>query len=89
MASNHQLPLAVARDPTPDEIKSYLQTRSSAEMAELVQSIGESSAQGALSTAVAFSTPQAPATEAPTQRKALNAFVGYRCMSSSRVLCAL
>lgn len=36
--------------------------------------------QAPISAAVAFSPPNAPATEAPTQRKALNAFVGYRCM---------
>lgn len=35
--------------------------------------------QAPMSTAVTFSPPNAPATEAPTQRKALNAFVGYRC----------
>lgn len=87
--------LVVPRDPTPAEIAVFLSSRSGTQMVELVQSISEPSAQGALASALAYSPPASSnevVTDGPVSvestgkaKKALNAFVGYRCKSESIV----
>ncbi|KAF1934334.1 MAT1-1-1 [Didymella exigua CBS 183.55] len=74
-------PMVVLRDPTSAEIAYFLSTRSGDQMVQLVQSIREPAAQATL-TASLLAIPPAVITKSALPektRKALNAFVGFRC----------
>lgn len=74
-------PMAVPRDPSSAEIAHFLSTRSGDQMMQLLQSIREPAAQATL-TASLLALPSTGSTKyAPPEkaRKALNAFVGFRC----------
>lgn len=78
-----------ARVPTSPEILNFLANRTGGEMVQLLQSMRDPSAQAALTAALLFSpapsTSRATAPEkvsvknAEKSKKALNAFVGFRC----------
>nr|ANK36056.1 MAT1-1-1 [Didymella tanaceti]ANK36059.1 MAT1-1-1 [Didymella tanaceti]ANK36065.1 MAT1-1-1 [Didymella tanaceti] len=74
-------PMAVPRDPTSAEIAHFLSTRSGDQMMQLVQSIREPTAQAALTASLILVPPTVVTKSAPPEktRKALNAFVGFRC----------
>nr|AER26921.1 MAT1-1-1 mating-type protein [Longididymella vitalbae] len=74
-------PMALPRDPTPAEIAHYLSTRSGDQMMQIVQSIREPVAQATLTASLLFLPPTVGTKSAPLEktRKALNAFVGFRC----------
>ncbi|KAF2625950.1 MAT1-1-1 [Macroventuria anomochaeta] len=73
--------MAVPKDPTSAEIAHFLSTRSGDQMMQLVQSIREPAAQATLTASLLFVPPTVGTrTTAPEKtRKALNAFVGFRC----------
>nr|ABC70321.1 MAT1-1-1 [Ascochyta lentis] len=73
--------MAVPRDPTSAEIALFLSTRSGDQMMQLVQSIRAPAAQATLTASLLFAPPTVGARSAPPEksRKALNAFVGFRC----------
>lgn len=75
------LQMAVPRDPTSAEIAQFLSTRSGDQMMQLMSSIREPIAQAALTASMLHAPPAAPVCSPPTEkpRKALNAFVGFRC----------
>lgn len=89
MASNAlHTAVAIPRDPTAAEIVEFMATRNGAEMARLMHSINDPSAQHAFATALGHSPTDATAApqdspEAPKNKKALNAFVAFRCKSQS------
>ncbi|KAF2691513.1 MAT1-1-1 [Lentithecium fluviatile CBS 122367] len=72
---------STTRNPTSPEIGDFLSTRTGREMVELLQSMRDPTAQAALTTALLFSPPVAsnPVATAKKAKKALNAFVGFRC----------
>ncbi|KAH9866459.1 hypothetical protein IAQ61_008464 [Plenodomus lingam] len=75
---------AVVRDPTSAEVGRYLTTRTGAQMAHLMRSIREPAAQAALTAALLAAPRIVPAvagrsTVPEKNKKALNAFVGFRC----------
>nr|AER26943.1 MAT1-1-1 mating-type protein [Longididymella clematidis] len=74
-------PMALPRDPTPAEIAHFLSTRSGDQMMQIVQSIREPVAQATLTASLLFVPPTVATKSAPPEktRKALNAFVGFRC----------
>lgn len=74
-------PMAVPRDPTSAEIAHFLSTRSGEQMMQLVQSIREPAAQATLTASLLFVPTVGGTKSAPQEktRKALNAFVGFRC----------
>jgi hypothetical protein len=73
------------RDPTSPEISDFLSTRSGCEMVQLLQSMQDPTAQAALTTALLFSPPVVTSRLTASDKisgktkKALNAFVGFRC----------
>nr|AIF76159.1 mating type protein MAT1-1-1 [Didymella maydis] len=73
--------MAIPRDPTFAEIAHFLSTRSGDQMMQLVQSIREPSAQATLTASLLALPPTVSTKSAPPEktRKALNAFVGFRC----------
>ncbi|KAJ4413274.1 hypothetical protein N0V91_000249 [Didymella pomorum] len=73
--------MAVPRDPTSAEIAHFLSTRSGDQMMQLVQSIREPAAQATLTATLLALQPTVSTKSAPPEkaRKALNAFVGFRC----------
>lgn len=73
--------IAVPRDPTSAEIAYFLSTRSGDQMMQLVQSIREPAAQATLTASLLALPPTVSTKSAPSEkaRKALNAFVGFRC----------
>ncbi|KAF1947295.1 DNA binding protein with alpha box domain [Clathrospora elynae] len=75
--------MAVVRDPTQAEIELFLCTRSGSQMVQLVQAIRVPMAQAALTSALLLIPPPPPvASRSATPekaKKALNAFVGFRC----------
>lgn len=76
--------MAIVRDPTIAEIAHFLSTRNGHEMVELVRSMQAPGAQAALTKALLEVTPatagnQKVAGKAEKVKKALNAFVGFRC----------
>lgn len=75
--------MAVSRDPTSAEIALFLSTRSGDQMMQLVQSIRAPAAQATLTASLLFVPPTVAPKIAPPEkaRKALNAFVGFRCKS--------
>ena len=77
---DHPTALAV-RAPNSEEIKHFLVTRTGTEMTQLVQSISEPVAQATFATSLAFtSSVVSEDTKSPEKaKKALNAFVGFRC----------
>lgn len=78
------LAMAIPRDPTSAEIAFFLSTRNCEQMVQLVQAIREPAAQAALTTSLLLAPPLV-ASRNPTPekaKKALNAFVGFRCKSS-------
>jgi len=79
---------AIVRDPTSAEIAHFLSTRSGAQMVQLVRAIREPAAQAAL-TASLLNLPPAVVGRSTTPekaKKALNAFVGFRCKLKSHFL---
>lgn len=82
MPSDSQIyPMAVPRDPTSAEIAQFLSTRSGDQMMQLVQSIREPAAQVTLTATLLALPPTTSTKSTPPEktRKALNAFVGFRC----------
>ncbi|KAL6712588.1 hypothetical protein ACN47E_000465 [Coniothyrium glycines] len=84
MSFTSNIPLmAIPRDPTCAEIAHFLSTRSGDQMVQLVQAIREPAAQAALTASLLFVPPPLAITAkvvAPEKvKKALNAFVGFRC----------
>lgn len=82
-------PMAVARDPTAAEIEHFLVTRKKDDILRLVQSMKTPAAHAALTNAMLLIPPKV-ATKSPPPtpekaKKALNAFVGYRCNFHSSV----
>jgi sarcosine oxidase gamma subunit len=81
--------MAIVRDPTNAEIARFLSTRSGAQMVQLVQSLREPAAQAALTAALLLLPPPAPSGGRSKlldkNKKALNAFVGFRCKSNPRL----
>ena len=79
------------RSPTSPEISTFLSTRSGCEMVQLLQSMQDPTAQAALTTALLFGPPveSSRATEKTSEKakKALNAFVGFRCRFHDRLTC--
>lgn len=77
----HTYPMAVPRDPTSAEVAHFLSTRSGEQMMQLVQSIREPAAQATLTASLLALPPTVSTKSAPPEkaRKALNAFVGFRC----------
>lgn len=74
--------MAIARDPTLAEIGQFISTRSGSEMLQLMRSIREPEAQVALTTSLLLAPPVVASRRAVTPekaKKALNAFVGFRC----------
>ncbi|KAJ4983497.1 hypothetical protein SVAN01_11012 [Stagonosporopsis vannaccii] len=73
--------MAIPRDPTPAEIAHFLITRSGDQMLQLVQSLRAPVAQAALTKTMLWFPPKATVKVSPPEkaRKALNAFVGFRC----------
>lgn len=73
--------MAAPRDPTSAEIAHFLSTRSGDQMMQLVQSIREPAAQATLTATLLALQPTVSTKSAPPEkaRKALNAFVGFRC----------
>nr|AER26940.1 MAT1-1-1 mating-type protein [Didymella pinodes] len=71
----------IPRDPTSAEIVRFLSTRSGEQMMQLIQSISEPAAQAALTASLLTLPPTVSTKIAPPEKakKALNAFVGYRC----------
>ncbi|KAJ4346199.1 hypothetical protein N0V95_005615 [Ascochyta clinopodiicola] len=78
--------MAVPRDPTSTEIALFLSTRSGDQMMQLVQSIRAPAAQATLTASLLFVPPTVVARTTPPEktRKALNAFVGFRCKIGSQ-----
>ena len=76
---------ALTRNPTSPEISNFLSTRSGRQMVQLLQSMQDPAAQAALTTALLFAKPVLPGRVtasdkcAEKTKKALNAFVGFRC----------
>ncbi|PSN70060.1 MAT1-1-1 mating-type protein [Corynespora cassiicola Philippines] len=82
MASmNQSTSMTVHRAPGPDEIASFLTSRTTAQMARLVQAIREPAAAAALTRSLLQAAPgNSGRTETRAKaKKALNAFVGFRC----------
>ncbi|KAH9868249.1 CDK-activating kinase assembly factor mat1 [Plenodomus biglobosus] len=78
MSATEAFARAVVRDPTSAEVGRFLSTRSGAQMVALMRSIREPAAQAAL-TAALLAAPPAPIKVPEKAKKALNAFVGFRC----------
>ncbi|USP82654.1 Mating-type protein MAT-1 [Curvularia clavata] len=70
-----------AREPTEDEIARFLATRTSAQMLQLMRCIKEPAAQFAFTAKLLTINPakSVEPTVPPRAKKALNAFVGFRC----------
>nr|QBK47382.1 MAT1-1 [Neocamarosporium betae] len=81
--SHAALAMAIPRDPTNAEIARFLSTRSGAQMLQLMRSLREPAAQAALTAAMLLMPPPPPvsgrSTTSDKNKKALNAFVGFRC----------
>jgi hypothetical protein len=77
--------MAVARDPTSPEIARFLATRSTDQMLRIMSEVREPMAQMHLTNAMLLLPPVVAAESAPPEKakKALNAFVGYRCKYTS------
>lgn len=73
--------MAVPRDPTSPEIARFLATRTTNQMLRIMSEVREPMAQMHLTTAMLHIPPVVAAESAPPEKakKALNAFVGYRC----------
>jgi hypothetical protein len=73
--------MAVARDPTPAEVRDFITTRSGAEIVQLMRAMREPAAQVALTASLLLAPPTVagPAAAPEKTKKALNAFVGFRC----------
>ncbi|ORY11533.1 mating-type protein MAT alpha 1-domain-containing protein [Clohesyomyces aquaticus] len=75
--------IVVRRDPTDAEIARFLSTRTAAQMLQLVQGMSDPRAQATLTTRLLFAPPPPPdsgrMTTPEKAKKALNAFVGFRC----------
>lgn len=81
MASSLQVNNMLTRAPTMPEIGNFLVTRSGKEMLQLMQSMRDPCAQAALTTALLLAPPatSGKVTTPEKAKKALNAFVGFRC----------
>nr|Q9Y8D1.1 RecName: Full=Mating-type protein MAT-1 [Curvularia cymbopogonis]AAD33445.1 mating type protein MAT-1 [Curvularia cymbopogonis] len=73
--------MASAREPTEDEIAKFLATRTSSQILQLMRCIREPAAQFAFTAKLLTfnSVKSAKPTVPPKAKKALNAFVGFRC----------
>nr|BAP25502.1 mating type protein 1 [Pseudopyrenochaeta lycopersici] len=73
--------MEIPRDPTAAEIAQFLITRSGGQMVQIVQAIREPAAQAALTASLLFAPPPIAGRSAVPEKakKALNAFVGFRC----------
>ncbi|KAH7381673.1 MAT1-1-1 mating-type protein [Pyrenochaeta sp. MPI-SDFR-AT-0127] len=73
--------MAIPRDPTAAEIAQFLSTRSGGQMVQIVQAIREPAAQAALTASLLFAPLPITSHKAIPEKakKALNAFVGFRC----------
>lgn len=69
------------RAPNEEEIDLYLRSRSGIQMMELMRGISEPAAQAALAAKLLFTPPSVVGINAAPEKakKALNAFVGFRC----------
>lgn len=77
----------VIRDPTPEDVARFLATRTGQQMLEIVRSLREPAAQAAFTEEILrnpLPTPNPKRISMPQKaKKALNAFVGFRCKISS------
>nr|AAR04454.1 DNA binding protein with alpha box domain [Stemphylium trifolii] len=73
--------MALVRDPTGAEIAKFLATRTGAQMVQLMRCIKEPAAQAAFTAKLLLAPPAVSgrSTAPEKARKALNAFVGFRC----------
>nr|AAR04446.1 DNA binding protein with alpha box domain [Pleospora sp. P107] len=73
--------MALVRDPTGAEIARFLATRTGAQMVQLMRCIKEPTAEAAFTAKLLFALPAVSgrSTAPEKARKALNAFVGFRC----------
>lgn len=73
----------LARDPTGAEIAKFIATRTGAQMVQLMRCIKEPAAQAAFTAKLLVASPAVSGQPATPEkaRKALNAFVGFRCKS--------
>nr|AAR00958.1 DNA binding protein with alpha box domain [Stemphylium sp. EGS48-089] len=73
--------MALVRDPTGAEIAKFLATRTGAQMVQLMRCIKEPAAQAAFTAKLLLAPPavNGRSTAPEKARKALNAFVGFRC----------
>ena len=73
--------MALARDPTGAEIARFIATRTGAQMVQLMRCIKEPAAQAAFTAKLLVAPPAMSGRPATPEkaRKALNAFVGFRC----------
>ncbi|RAR00702.1 DNA binding protein with alpha box domain [Stemphylium lycopersici] len=73
--------MALVRDPTGAEIAKFLATRTGAQMVQLMRCIKEPAAQAAFTAKLLLAPPAVSgrSTVPEKARKALNAFVGFRC----------
>lgn len=80
MASALQLHSAPAvRQPTGNEIARFIATRTLGEMLELMQNITSPAAHATITAALIRTQPRAEPVVVHEKKKALNAFVGFRC----------
>ncbi|KAF1958727.1 hypothetical protein CC80DRAFT_18133 [Byssothecium circinans] len=72
---------SMPRDPTNPEIGIFLASRTGHQMVQLMQAMRDPAAQATLTTALLIGPPLVAARAAPVEKpkKALNAFVGFRC----------
>ena len=77
--------MALVRDPTGAEIAKFLASRTGAQMVQLMRCIKEPAAQAAFTAKLLLAPPAVSgrSTAPEKARKALNAFVGFRCKSNS------
>jgi hypothetical protein len=77
---NQSLPVVIQRDPTQEEIATFISNQYGDNMMQLMQPVGESAAQDTLTNTHLFtSSAITPSVAAPVKtKKALNAFVGFR-----------
>jgi hypothetical protein len=78
--------MVVTRDPTDAEIARFICTRNTMQMSKLVQGIQAPASQATFTAALLVlpSTTSGHSSTPEKAKKALNAFVGFRCKSTSR-----
>lgn len=72
--------VSAVRQPTSLEISQFIASRTPQEMAELMHSVSHPAAHATLTAALLHTSPREPEAALPEKnKKALNAFVGFRC----------